>query len=507
MEETKYKFDLASFKKSNDAMIATSDSAYQNTIWGLRNRGTRIKEYDLEKIDRIINAGDINQQIELSRNYFFKDGFYKRIILYYATLLKFAGVLIPNPAQGKNLSDPSLQKRYYNAMNFIERTHLNDLLTHCSVRALRDGCYYGVIQNNDTHSFALLDLPISYCTTRFKDSFGNDIVEFNVSYFNTITDEAAREQALEIYPSIVKKHYRRYTKGKVTTPWVMIPSDIGVCFPMMEGRPMFLNVIPATIQYDQAVETEQEREKEEIKKIIVQKIPHLNDGGLLFEPEEALEIHRGTVGMMKKNDNVSVLTTYADVDAITSRGNTEAANNVLEKMVQNIYSEGGVSSQLFAATGSMSIEISIRNDTALMMMLANKYSKCIGNLVNKLFANNAISFKYTILPITYYNESSYITDSFKLAQSGYSFILPALALGFSQRDLGNIKELESKVLNLEEKLKPLASAYTQSAASQKNDADGEGKEGEAGRPTKKDEDKSPNTISKEKSIDKQGGSK
>ena len=52
---------------------------------------------------------------------------------------------------------------------------------------------------------------------------------------------------------------------------------------------MFLNVIPATIQYDDAVETERERDLEEIRKIIVQKIPHLTDGGLLFEPEEAAE--------------------------------------------------------------------------------------------------------------------------------------------------------------------------------------------------------------------------
>ena len=64
---------------------------------------------------------------------------------------------------------------------------------------------------------------------------------------------------------------------------------------------MFLTVIPATIQYDDAVETERERELEEIRKIIVQKIPHLNDGQLLFEPEEAVEIHKGTVGMMKGN--------------------------------------------------------------------------------------------------------------------------------------------------------------------------------------------------------------
>ena len=37
-------------------------------------------------------------------------------------------------------------------------------------------------------------------------------------------------------------------------------------------------------------EAAKERELEEIRKIIVQKIPHLNEGELLFEPEEAAEI-------------------------------------------------------------------------------------------------------------------------------------------------------------------------------------------------------------------------
>jgi hypothetical protein len=108
---------------------------------------------------------------------------------------------------------------------------------------------------------------------------------------------------------------------------------------MLDGRPFFLSVIPSTIKYDQAVETEQEREKEEIRKILVQQIPHLNDGRLLFEPEEAEEMHRGAVGMVRNNDNTTVLTTYANVTAVESRSSSEnGAKNALDSMKQNIYS-------------------------------------------------------------------------------------------------------------------------------------------------------------------------
>ena len=85
-----------------------------------------------------------------------------------------------------------------------------------------------------------------------------------------------------------------------------------------------------------------------------------------------------------------------------------------------------------------------------------------------------------------------------MAQSGYSFILPALAMGLSQRDLGNVKDLENTLLKLGDKLKPLNSAYTQSG----NNVDSS----EVGAPEKTPEEKSPKTIQNEESLDNQGGS-
>jgi len=82
---------------------------------------------------------------------------------------------------------------------------------------------------------------------------------------------------------------------------------------------------------------------------------------------------------------------------------------------------------------------SIRNDISLMMMLGNKYSRFLTFIINSVYANTNINFKYTLLPISYYDSSDFITDSFKLAQSGYSFLIPSLALGITQKDLINLK--------------------------------------------------------------------
>ena len=485
--------DLSTFKKAFVDMVAKSSKSWNESL-GLHLIGRRLKEYTKEEVEKIINSSSIQAQQELSRNFFYKDSFYKRIIIYYATLLKYIGILIPNPSAGNELSTPYIQKRYNSALDYLDKIGLPELLTRISMRALIDGCYYGVLQNVSKNDFVILDLPAEYCRSNFRDFHGNDVIEFNVLYFNTIIDEDIKKQALKVYPKVIADHYRRYAKGQVKTPWVKIPTDIGFCFPFSDdGRPLFLDLIPATMDYDEAVDINKERDLEEIRKIIVQRIPHLQDGALLFEPEEAAVMHDGAVNMMAGNKNISVLTTYADVDAVVSNTASEATTNALEKSLQNVYANAGVSGQLFAPTGSQALMLSIKNDIALMMILGNKYSRFFTFIINSLYANSNINFKYTLLPISYYDSSDYITDSFKLAQSGFSFLMPSLALGITQKDLVNLKNLENDALKLMEKLLPLSSAYTQGVGT-----------GKVGRPELPTDQKSEKTIQNEQSLDNGG---
>ena len=114
-------FDLASFSRAKDKMIATNEQAYKGLWDSARHRVSRVKDYTPEEIASIIESGSLSEQQKLSRNYFNKDGYYKQIIIYYATLLKYMGLLIPNPSNGKNLSTSHIQKRYYSALDFVER--------------------------------------------------------------------------------------------------------------------------------------------------------------------------------------------------------------------------------------------------------------------------------------------------------------------------------------------------------------------------------------------------
>lgn len=490
-------FDLTSYARAQEKMIATSKDAYReyDSYWGRCRSYSEIgRTYSPEEITDIIEHGTLEQQRKLSRHYFNRDGYYRQIVLHYTTLLKYAGLLIPNPANGKNLSTSHIYKRYLSALDFVEAMSLPSFLTECARTAIVEGSYFGLRVDTDKDKFAVIDLPYEYARSRFKDVDGNDLVEFDLRYFDTIIDDETRRIALNTYPKVIRKAYEKLKKSKLKSPWMLVPPDIGVCFSFFDGSPLFLSVIPKTLEYDAAVDLEQERNSEEIRKIIVQKIPHLTDGRLLFEPDEVAEMHQGTVGMMRGNKNVSVLTTYGDVDAIVAKANTEQST-LVSQMEHNIYAQAGVSGELFAAKNTTTLEASIKNDISIMMYLAHKFEKYITNCLNEKFSNSNINFKYMILPVSQHNEQKYMDGAFKLASSGYSFLIPALAQGLSQKDFVNIKNLENDSLDLASLMKPLTSGFTTSGTTS-NDV---------GRPTKDTEDKKETTQKKDDSINGAGG--
>lgn len=479
---------LANFKKSFDGMVDVNDSTYLGWDWRGRQFREPLRDYSKEEIEKIVNSGSLVQQAKLSQNFFNKKGFYFMTCMYYATLLKYLGVLIPNPKQDQKLDSPHMVKRYNDALNTVEAMNLQVLCGRWALKAIINGCYYGVIVAKSKEEFVVLDLPAAYCANNYKDLKGNYIIEFNLAYFDSITSKQTRKQVLKSFPDFISDAYRKWKAGK-GPQWIFIPGDMGVCFPFVEGgggRPPFLCVIPASLTYDDAVDTELDRAAEEIRKILVQKVPHnASTNELVFEPDEAYEMHRGAVNMMKNNPNVDVLTTYADVDAVVTKGTADRTASAVETMASSVYYEAGITGKLFGIDTATGIDRNTKVTLAIMMNLANRFSVLITNVINELYKNSNISFTYKILPISYQNDDEYLDNAFKMASSGYSLIVPALALGISQRDLSNLKELENDVMKLPEVLIPLSSAFTQSANS------------EPGAPKKDVDDKNPHTVETE----------
>ena len=483
---------LTNFTSAIQKMVATSDSAYLNQ----RYTSTYIPVYKLEEVKRIIARGTLEERRELSRAYYARGGIYKRVILQYATLLKYNGILIPNVYNGKISRFNSI---YYEAIKYLDKMKLQSYCIEWTTEALTNGVFYGLILSKSKNDdFYVMKLPAAFCRSRFRDTKGRDIIEFNLNYFRTFVNQGTIEQVLKRFPKIVAKEWKRYEKKGGTDSWIFLPSDITICLSFLDGNPLFLDIIPAAINYEEAVETEKKRDLEEIKKIIVQKIPHLNTGELLFEPDEAESIHKGSVQMMKSNENVNVLTTYADVDAIVSKTSSDAVSDNLEKSRNNIFFEAGISKEIICSSSNLTIAYSIRNEIALMMTFANKISNFVTELINGFFGKKNITFSYKILPISYQNEKDYTDEALKMANTGYSLLIPAIAMDISQSQIIGLKDLENDFLKIGEKLLSVASI-------QKSEEDNGIDDVKRGAPVKAPEEKAPKTEQNEKSEDKKAG--
>lgn len=484
---------LTEFKKMNTQML-------RNTHVGSLGLGMGfgrdiVKNYDREEVLDIINGSDIGRQVALSQHFYNKDGFYKRLVSHYATLFKFAGILAPN--EDKEVSDSTLERQYTKALKYVDRTNVVSMFQRITLKVLTEGAYYGLLPQKG-QSRHLSDLPFHYCRTRFRDEFGVELVELNLAYFNTLTDSEYRELILNLYPKHIRETYNSLAKGNSNFRefWVVLDPSEAVVFRLANScRPQLLHIIPTSMDYEDAVTRQAEREIEEIKKVIVQKIPHLADGTLLFEPIEAAEMHKGMVNMMTKNNpNTSIMTTYGDVESLTTKVNADpASTNNLQKMKENIYNTAGASSQAFSATGNIAMENSLKNDLAYLMPLIVEYSNWLTRAINNHAGSSKISFHYQFLPVTWYNESEYITTAVNMASYGYSLLIPAVAMGITQKDLVSLKRLENNLLKLDKELLPLQSSHTMSSDDRKDDV---------GRPQLEGDEKSDKTIANESAEEK-----
>lgn len=103
---------LSQFAKAIHHMVGKNTDSYKNlNSYGRIYKSYTSKEYTPDELVDIIVRGDLIQIQQLSESYYYTNGYYQQLVNYYATLLKYQGILIPN-ANGKSLSGPGIEKRY-----------------------------------------------------------------------------------------------------------------------------------------------------------------------------------------------------------------------------------------------------------------------------------------------------------------------------------------------------------------------------------------------------------
>ena len=303
------------------------------------------------------------------------------------------------------------------------------------------------------------------------------------------------------------------TDSDDTRPWITLDPQYACKFSLNgSDMPILAAVIPAIIDLDEAQELDKKKMLQELLKIIIQKMPIDRNGELIFDIDEARDLHNNAVAMLSKAIGVDILTTFADIEvANLSDKNSTASKDDLQKVERAVYNEAGISQMLFATDGNLALEKSVANDEASMYNLLLQFERFMNDLLDINLNKNPkkLQLKATMLTTTIYNYKEIAKLYKEQATLGYSKMLPQIALGQSQSSILATAYFENEVLKLAELMVPLQSSNTMSGETLK--AQTKGKETEkaaatmeqekkVGRAEKPDDQKSEKTIQNKESM-------
>ena len=361
------------------------------------------------------------------------------------------------------------------------------------------------------------ELHPKYCRSRFKVD-NRPAVEFNMHYFDdTFQDDTQRSRILNLFPEEFKKGYKLYKQGKLmptfpgdTNGWYLLDPKRTIKFNINEQDfPAFISVIPAILDLDAAQDLDRKKMAQKLLKILIQKMPLDKNGDLVFDVDEAQQLHNNAVKMLSRAIGVDVLTTFADVDvADMSDRSTTTTVDELAKVERTVYNEAGVSQLQFNSDGNTALNNSILNDEASMYNLLVQFESFL-NLMIEPFNKSSRRYYYRaqFLTTTIYNYKDMAKLYKQQAQMGYSKMLPQVALGQTQSSVLANAYFENDILDLVRVFVPPLTSNTmnaealqmRSSTSGKNATSRSNGEG-AGRPEKEDNEKSDKTIQNRESM-------
>ena len=328
-----------------------------------------------------------------------------------------------------------------------------------------------------------------------------------------------RMRVLNLFPKEFVKGYMLYKQNKLQPDfqedkgsWYLLDPEATIKFSFYNDSdiPIFINSIPAIIDLDAAQDLDRRKQMQKLLKVLVQKLPRDKNGDLIFDVDEARDIHNNAVEMLRRAVGVDVLTTFADIESIDmSDKNTATTTDDLEKVERTVYNALGVSKNIFNTDGNLSLEKSILQDESSVRNLLLQFEIFFDKITRQQNTQRKkYNFRLFMLETTQYNYKELSKMYKEQVQIGYSKMLPQIALGHSQSSIIHTAFFENEVLNLSEIMIPPLMSSTlngddilgkkQQTSTGKTQTTTETKS--AGRPEKADSQKSEKTIKNKESM-------
>lgn len=469
-------------------------------------------------IEKAIADCNVSEMRNIS-NYFYRvSGIYRTACNYLATLYRYDWYIVPEIYDDK-LEEDKIVKEFVRILNYLDNSYIKKTCGEIALDVVKNGVYYGYVVPDAKDGIVIQELPVGYCRSRYN--VGNrPAVEFNMKFFDEkFPDIKYRLKVLQLFPPEFQEGYILYKQGKLEKDysdemyggWYLLDPKCTVKFSFGNGdTPWFINAIPSIIDLDAAQELDRRKQMQKLLKILIQKLPLDKNGDLIFDVDEAADIHNNMVQMLRNTFGVDVVTTFADVDDIDLSDNTTSTStDELEKVERTTYNNMGLASNLFNADGNIALSQSVLVDESSIRSLLYQFAVFYDTMTQQKTSNRRkYNFRLYMLETTQHNYKDLSKMYKEQVQIGYSKMLPQIALGHSQSAIINTAHFENEVLHLSEIMIPPLMSSTMSSedilgknsetTTSKVQNTSEGSSG--GRPEKDDAEKSDKTLQNRESM-------
>jgi hypothetical protein len=264
-------------------------------------------------IVQCLMRNDIRELRAISNFYYSVNGVYERVCNYFAFLYRYDWYVAPEILDD-SVKNEKVLKDFSKVLNYLDNSYIKKMCGDIALEVIKNGCYYGyMVPNSD--GIVLQQLPVQYCRSRYTVN-GVPAVEFNMRFFDTFSDINYRMKVLNLFPDEFKKGYLLWKQNKLQQDlvrtedgnwryydygaWYLLDINSTVKFNYNGSDvPMFVNAIPALLDLDAAQDLDRRKQMQKLLKIIVQKLPLDKNGDLIFDVDEAKDIHNNAVEMLR----------------------------------------------------------------------------------------------------------------------------------------------------------------------------------------------------------------
>lgn len=453
---------------------------------------SRVQSRDQLAKEFVTNLNNPTKAAEISETLLAINGIYAEIIQYYVTMPLYRYTVIPSKV--KKLSSTITPEKYATAyekmISVVDGISLEVVLP----KILQTGLTYGIIymyldKNQSSETVETLLLPNAYCRRGFTTNFGTETVSFDFKFFDDIKVKLRGSNGMEItedilfdlFPAALITQYKAYLRDKKLRWQELDPKYSAAILFSPTGVPPKLYANYGIIDYEVVKKNEVTRSNNELEKILVHEIPHTAEGNLMFEVEEALELHDSLAQALSGVKGLKLLTTFGKTELIELQKERAKDSQLVQQAYRNIFQSAGINPEIFAGTTKEALQQSIVKDAGYIFKLINSIINLYNLGVNNLYNFSPFQARISVLPITIYDEKEKVDMYLNSATFGIGKLEAIVATGIKQKDIADKHELE-KFLDLDNILVPLQSSHTSSGAAKAT----ESKTGSGEEPTTKE---------------------